>query len=101
MPLILTCRSSVHNIDIFCLEKSFGKNGFLDPVVILRSFDLSQRLTATLFGKPISHHSPLETLDILYEGEGFIEIQATECPYLISEPLYKIRQKLILIELCQ
>ncbi|MGY8982666.1 MAG: hypothetical protein ACKVJ9_09535 [Cytophagales bacterium] len=51
------------------------------------SFDPSQRLTATLFGKPISHHDPLETLDILYEGEGFIEIKATECPYLISEPL--------------
>lgn len=51
------------------------------------SFDPSQRLTATIFGKPISNRDPLETLDILYEGEGFIEIQAIECPYLISEPL--------------
>ena len=51
------------------------------------SFEPSQTLTATLFGKPISDNTPSDTLNILYEGEGFIEIQATECPYLISERL--------------
>jgi thiamine pyrophosphokinase len=53
----------------------------------IRSLEDNSKLSATVLGQHKFKNSRSSTLNIAYQGEGFIEINSSVCPFLISDHL--------------